>query len=558
MNIKAQIEKDLVATFEKLGFDKGLAVVSISGVDICDYQCNASFQLGKALGCKPIEVATKIAANFLSEVAVAEAVPPAFVNFRIKDSALVEIAKNTLKSGQLPILKQEPRVVFFDYGGANIAKELHVGHLRSPMIGEALKRTFSALGHKTFADTFLGDWGLQIGLVIAEMELNNTDVDGISLNMLNEFYPRASKRKDTDAAFRARAEQITLDMQQLKQPYFDISKKIRDVSVAKIKENYETLNCTFDTFNGEFHAQQHIPVVLEKLKAKGAYMNDGCLIMDVKVDSDTGPMPPILLQKSNGGELYTTTDVATAYYRYLDYKPDEFIHVVDSRQELHFNQVFRCVAKGELVPPNTKFTHVSYGTMNGTDGKPFKTRSGDTIKFEDVINIVTEAAEKRLRENSVNNDSALARKIGIAALKFADLSNNVRKDYVFDLDKFTSFEGKTGPYILYTIARINSLLNKVKDKPAISKIDSTSRGIIIKLIKLADAYPVAAANYTLNGIVDAAFALAVEFNSFYADYNISREADAEKRAHALALCVLTRLALTQAMDTLAIEIVEEM
>ena len=580
--------------------------VSPSAVDICDYQCNAAFALAKQRNSTadklsavekttPMDVAREIAAKFKSSVATAEAAAPGFVNFRVTDAELLKQAQGILQSGNLPIEKRDfGRTIFFDYGGANIAKELHVGHLRSPIIGEAMKRVFQALGAKTVSDTFLGDWGLQIGLVIAEWELHNklpSKVEGgtacggvsdlITLENLNYLYPRASARSKTDPAFKARAEEITLKMQQQQQPYFDIWKKIRDVSVAKIRENYGTLNCTFDTFNGESHAQKYVPEVLETLKKAGAYISDNCLIMDVKEDTDTGPMPPILLQKSNGGELYSTTDAATIFYRFRDHAPNEFIYFIDARQELHMKQVFRCAQIGGLVAPGTRLMHVSYGTMNGSDGKPFKTRAGGTIKFEEVIDMVTEAAAKRLAENGKATDADLAQKIGIAALKFADLSNHVRKDYIFDIEKFTNFEGKTGPYILYTIARINSLFKKAFKHPVTpsarhsvtvpmlletSSPDShlrvelfgTARAVIIKTLKLADCYPAAAANYTLNGIVDAAFALAAEFNLFYANTKILTEPDADKRSGYLEICQIVKIALEFAMNTLAIDVVEEM
>jgi len=546
VNIKLQIEKDFGAP------------VSPSAVDICDYQCNAAFAIAKTEKRAPMDVAREIADKFKSRIATAEAVAPGFVNFKVNEAALETAAQEVLKTGKLPLAKLPAQTVFFDYGGPNIAKELHVGHLRPHIIGEALKRVFQSLGARTIADSFLGDWGLQIGLVIAELEASSGKPE-TTLEMLNEVYPRASARSKTDLAFKARAEEITLRLQQQQQPYYDLWKKIREVSVAKIRENAAALSCTHDTMRGESYAQQYIPEVLEILKQNGAYTSDNCLVMDVKEDTDTGPMPPILLQKSNGGELYSTSDVATIYYRFRDYRPDEFIYVNDARQELHMRQVFRCAKRGNLVAPGTRLTHVSFGTMNGKDGKPFKTRAGGTIRFEDIINLVTEAAQKRLAENGKAENPGLAQKIGIAALKFADLSNHVRKDYIFDLEKFTSFEGKTGPYILYTIARIKSLLAKSKDeKQSGTVVSGITRNLVMKVIKLADCYPAAAANYTLNGIADSAFALAAEFNLFYACTKILAEPDTRKRQGYLALCKIIKNALEFSMDTLAIDVVEEM
>lgn len=565
MNVKQRIEKDLASVFEALGFPKNAATVSVSTIDICDYQCNAAFGLGKEMKKNPLELAREIAAKFASVAATCEAVAPAFLNFKVTDATLAAEMQKILKNRKLPLAETTKRTIFFDYGGANIAKELHVGHLRSPIVGEALKRVFETLGHKTYADVYLGDWGLQNGLILAELELRGTITGGkfsspVTLDLLNEVYPAASKKKDSDAVFKARADEITLLMQQKKAPWFGLWEQMRTISVAKIRENYDRLNCTFDFFNGESDAQPIVPIVLDILKKKGlAYESDNCLIMDVSKDSDTGPMPPIILQKYNGGDLYATNDVATIFYRSRDFKPDEIIYLVDNRQSLHFEQVFRCAKEGGLLPQSTALTHIGYGTMNGKDGKPFKTRAGGTIKFEEVIGMVTEAALKRLLENGRKADAKLAQKIGIAALKFADLSNNVRKDYVFDLEKFTSFDGKTGPYILYTIARINSLLGKSKnEKYASVTVSDITRNVLLKVIKLADSYVAAAANYTLNGIADSAYALAAEFNLFYANTKILNEQNNILRQSYLALCEVVRVALKIALNTLAIEIVDEM
>lgn len=566
MNIKQRIEKDLRSTFKTFGVPEDAAIVSVSTIEICDYQCNAAFGLAKELKKKPLDIANEIAAKFTSAVATCQAVAPAFLNFKVTDKALLDEIQKMTKNGKLPLANVPQRKMFFDYGGANIAKELHVGHLRSPIVGEALKRVFEALGHKTFGDVYLGDWGLQNGLIFAELEERQFIKDGqftkpLTLDLLNEVYPAASKKKESDAKFKARADEITLLMQQKKAPWFGLWQQMRAISVAKIRENYNKLNCTFDFYNGESDAQPIVPVVLDMLKNKKlAYESDNCLIMDVARETDTGPMPPIILQKYNGGDLYATNDVATIFYRTRDFKPDEIVYITDARQALHFEQVFRCAKFGGLVPSTVTLTHIGYGTMNGNDGKPFKTRAGGTIKLEDVVKLVTESAQKRLKENGKNDDKALAEKIGLAALKFADLSNNIRKDYVFDLEKFTSFEGKTGPYILYTIARINSIFKKAGNIQFGEKfeISADTRGTFVKILKLADAYSTAVANYTLNGIVDAAYVLAAEFNLFYAGHKILSEPEETKRHSYLILCDVVRTALIASMNTLAIDVVEEM
>jgi len=578
MTIKEQIEKDLGAAFTQAGLDKNKAVVMVSAIDICDYQCNACFALGKELGIPPFKLSQQIAGIFRSDTASCEAVPPAFLNFKVTDSALTKTVNSLIETEKLPIAAQPQRTVFFDYGGANIAKELHVGHLRSPIVGEALKRVFQALGHDTVSDVYLGDWGLQNGLIFSELEHQNYVTGGkfvksVTLDVLNEIYPLASRKKDSDPVFKKRADEITLLLQQKQEPWFGLWKVLRKISVSRIRENYDRLGCTFDLYNGESDAQPYVEEVLEILKQQNlAYDDNNCLIMNVANESDKAPMPPIILKKYNGGDLYATNDVATVYYRMQRYKPDEFIYLTDARQSLHFEQVFRCVKLGGLVNDETKLTHIGYGTMNGADGKPFKTRAGGTIKLEEVIELVRQAAAKRLAENKAGGDGTSAQKIGLAALKFADLSNNVRKDYVFDPDKFTSFEGKTGPYILYTIARINSIFlksnpdsAKAGNRKKVNKqsahtiyITDNTRGIMVKILKLCDAYPAAAANYTLNGITDAAWALAAAFNIFYGSVNILREQDKNVQMLYLSLCSAVRTALKYAMHTLAIDTVEEM
>jgi len=563
--IKEQIEKIL-----------GMPV-STSNVDLCDYQCNAAFALAKEQKRNPMEVAEEISNRFNSGVAdrsfchcerkrsnptaVADACPPGFVNFKVTDSALETAANKILTTNHLPLATVKPRTIFFDYGGANVAKELHIGHLRPPIIGEALKRVFKALGHKTVSDTFLGDWGLQMGLVLAQLideGYTNEDkfIKPVTLDTFNELYPKASKRKNNDPAFYKRAEDITVHLQRKEQPFYKLWQHIHKISVAKIRGNYLTLSCTFDTYNGESDAQPYIEKVLDIAQKNGAMTSDGCLILDVKEPTDTRPMPPIILKKSNDGDLYSTTDLATVFYRYRDHTPDEFVYVVDSRQELHLEQVFRSAHKIGIVPRTVKFKHVSLGTMNGSDGKPFKTRAGGVIKLEDVFDLVTKKAYEKSSSPAAKKN---AQAIGLAALKFADLSNNVRKDYVFDIDKFTSFEGKTGPYLLYTVARINSVLknpisvsrSKICLSPPLQK-GELWRDIIMRIVKLADSYSTAASNYTLNGIIDAAYELAAAFNLFYANVKIA------DNPTALAIAKLVKTALLFALDTLAIEPVSEM
>jgi arginyl-tRNA synthetase len=374
----------------------------------------------------------------------------------------------------------------------------------------------------------------------------------VNLETLNTVYPRASKRSKEDKEFYTRASGIPALLQDKREPWYGMWKVIRNASVEKIMQIYKTLGCTYDLTNGESDAEPFVNAVVDILRTRGAVESEGCLILDVKRESDVKPMPPIILQKANGGDLYSTSDVSTVYYRYHDFKPDEFIYVADFRQELHFEQVFRAVRIGGFVPSDVKLTHVAYGTMNGKDGKPFKTRSGDTVKLDEVIKLVTEKAGERIRENG-KDESGIALAVGLASLKFADLGNTVRKDYVFDIDKFTAFEGKTGAYVLYTIARINSICTAVKKFDAKNvELSPAVREIYMAVVKLADAYTVASETYSLNGIVEATWNLANKFNILHANENIRENAGNLKTAH------LVRTVLKFALDTLAIPYVEAM
>ena len=551
VDIKTQIEKIL-----------GRAVTA-SNVDICDYQCNAAFAIAKERGAKPYDIAREIADKFNAtdhtrRAASAHAHPSGFVNFVVTDTAITEFADMVLKTKKLPLAKQTPRTIYFDYGSPNIAKPLHVGHLRSPIIGEALKRVFSAFGHKCIAENYLGDWGLPMGLVIAQLYddglvKNDVLTTGVRAENLNEIYPKASARNKTDKKFADRAADITAKLQKKTEPFYGIWQKIREISVDNIQKSYAVLNCKFDIIGGESRATEHVPTVIEIMKKHGAHESDGCLIIDVSTPADTAPMPPVILQKQNGGDLYATSDIASIYDRIKKYKPAEIIYCVDFRQELHLEQVFRAV-KIAGIAENTKFTHVSYGTMNGKDGKPFKTRSGDTVRLDDVFALVTEAAAKRMQKPNENT----ARTVGLAALKFGDLINSVRRDYVFDIEKFTAFEGKTGAYLLYTIARINAVLKKSGkdtghgDQKSPTQLSPLVRAVYAATMKLTDAFTTAIENYTLNAVADAAWAVANKFNLLYAAETIAGNATNTKAAQ------VTRTALCFALDILAIDTVDEM
>jgi len=567
MTIKKQIEKDLGAVFTMLGFNKKFAFVSASQISGVDYQCNACFQLAKLTKQNPADIADTIVKKFTSMVATATVSKPAFINFTITDAALSSMAVKVLKTKKIPLEKQPKRTVFFDYGGANVAKELHIGHLRPPIVGEALRRVFRAFGHKTIGDTHLGDFGLHMGLIMAELEnphpsgtpFRKGEYPEITLELLNEIYPRASKRKNEDEAFKARAAEIVLLKQNKKEPYYSTWQKIKQVSIPKIRENYLRLNCTFDTFEGD--NCEYAPEMFAALKPESTFISDGCIVMDISNKRDPKEMPPALLQKRDGAVLYLTGDMATVHRREKLYRPDQYIYVIDARQSLHMEQLFRAVKKGGIAPAKTKFVHVALGTVNGSDGKPFKTRAGGTIKLEDVFDIVTEGARKRLNESGRQFDETTAQRIGFAALKFADLQSHVKSGYIFDIDKFTDFNGKTGPYLLYTVARINSILASLKeatDTDVRENFPSKCRPVLAKIVKLIDAFTWVTNNYSLNGLTDALYELAAEFNNFYAQTNILYEKDDDTRASYITMCRVVKIVMEYALDVLAIDPVERM
>lgn len=543
MNIKQIIE-------QRLQQIEPTATLSVS--DKADFQCNTAFALAKQRQQNPAMIASQLAEQWnqqASDLATVTTVG-GFMNFTLNDEQLAKIANFVIDNQRLPLPTQTPRTIFFDYGGANVAKELHIGHLRSPIIGEALKRVFQAFGHKTIAGSYLGDWGLQNGLVIASLIEQGIDCDDVTLQMLGEIYPAASKRKNTDPEFYERAATVTAKLQNFEEPYYSMWQKLRALSVKQVKKNYEKLNCTFDLYDGESSYQKNVNAVMQQLEAKGLLeKSQGALIVNVATPEDQKPMPPVIVKKQNGGDLYATSDISAIYTRMQEYHPDQFVYVTDARQNLHFEQVFRVARLGGLVPETTTLTHVGYGTINGKDGKPFKTRDGGTIKLEDIMDTVANATTEFA--------------VGLSAIKFADLINQVHKDYVFDLQKCISFEGKTGPYILYTIVRINAIFNKVGafkcNFANLSKYMTTPiRNVIMGVIKLTESYNVAINTLSLNAITEAIYNLANNFTTFYADQNIIHETDAEKKELYLSVAQLAKTALVIGLNTLAIDTVEKM
>ena len=585
--VKEEISKILEAAIKKSGFNASGNLVSFSNKpETSDYQSNICFALSKQVGKNPKEIAQTIISNINSYDYEFSFCAPGFINIKLTDKKFSDAANSILKSKNLGIEKTEKgEVIFLDYGGANVAKELHVGHLRSPIIGEAIKRLYDLFGAKTISDTHLGDWGLQMGLTIAQLEddgyldyyfKGKGNKPKITLEMLNEEYPKASLRKKTDEAFRIKADNYTLWLQQRKEPYLSVWKDMREVSVKTIEKNYANLNITFDLWKGESSvSNEDIKKTIDIFKKKGlARVSEGALVVDVAREGENipipkknendpqlyrNPMPPAIIEKHNGGELYMTTDLATLVERNKDYKPNKVIYVTDSRQKEHFVKLFRCAKLASISPESQELIHVGFGTMNGKDGKPFKTRSGDTIKLEDVTNLISEKAHEKLTANGLGNDPKLALKIGVAALKFGDLSNDVTKDYVLDIDRFAAFEGKTGPYIQYTIARINSLLNKAGNfDEKISVSLDEEKIIVMNVLKLIESFRISLTNLSLVSLCNATFALAQSYSTFYNNVKILSEKDCAKKNSYLALSKLVKNALSLALETLAIDVLEKM
>ncbi len=570
-----KLNEDLRRTAERLGYPTEKITVTYSDrPDLCHFQCNAAFALAKELRNAPIKIAQALADAFSQEYAYADAqvAPPGFLNFSITDGEFSALLKEVLEDDRCGVETTErPKKIVIDYGGPNIAKPLHVGHLRSAVIGEALKRLSVFLGHNVTGDVHLGDWGTQMGLVIAGLEERydlsyyfggNAPKPEITLGDLNEVYPLASARSKEDEDFRAKAQEITFRLQKHEEGYYTLWQDICAISIADIKKDYAALNVEFDLWNGESTCDKYVDPMLDSFVERGfAYESDGALIMDVAEETDEKPMPPILLRKSNGAQIYASTDLATIVERMETLDPDEMWYVVDARQGLHFEQVFRCARKTGLVKEDTVMIHVPFGTVNGTDGKPFKTREGGTMKLKDLIALISEAAGKQLSEGALAQDPDAPRKVGCAALKYGDLVCNRTKNYIFDIEKFVQFDGKTGSYLLYSLVRIRSLLTKA-GQPDLSldlQISSKEeRDVLMKMQLLCTAYHQAFADKLPSFLCEAAYDLANAFNVFYGTHKIMAEEDPVKKNTWIALSAAVGNLLEQTLTVLGMETVPAM
>ena len=573
------ISEEMQQAFAAAGYDAELGRVTVSNrPDLCEYQCNGAMAGAKKYHKAPIMIANDVAEKLSDSKVFAEvqAVAPGFLNLKIKNSFFTDYLKEMEKADKFGLDKPEkPMKIVVDYGGANIAKPLHVGHIRSAVIGESVKRILRYCGHEVIGDVHLGDWGLQMGLVITELKERKPDLvyfddsftgeypteAPFTISELEELYPTASKKSKEDAEYKAKAMDVTYKMQSGVRGYRAIWKHILNVSVADLKKNYGSLNVDFDLWKGESDVHDIIPGMVEYMKKEGyAHESEGALVVDVKEDTDTKEIPPCMILKSDGASLYNTTDLATIMDRMENIHPDEIIYLTDKRQELYFVQVFRCARKTRLVKPETILKWIGFGTMNGKDGKPFKTRDGGVMRLEVLIRETTEEMYRKITENhelSEEEAKNTAKLIALAALKYGDLSNQASKDYVFDLDRFTSFEGDTGPYILYTIVRIKSILNKYKEQGGspdtaelMDAVSASEKDLMMQLAGFKSTMESAGAELAPHKICAYIYDLANAFNRFYHETRILAEEDEKRKEGLIALLVLTKEIMETCIDVL--------
>lgn len=581
------LEQEVKAAFAAAGYDEKYGTVTVSNrPDLCEYQCNGGLAGAREYHRAPLKIAGEVAAclsgsRIFSSV---EAVPPGFINVNLKADFLADYLNQEAAAENLGITPAEdPQTVLVDYGGPNVAKPLHVGHLRSAIIGESVKRIARKAGHKVLGDIHLGDWGYQMGLIITEVHerrpelpyfdesFNGTypDTAPFTISELEEIYPTASQKAKEDEDYKAAALHATYLLQHGQAGYRALWQQIMKVSVADLKQNYQRLNVEFDLWKGESDAQAYIPEMVERLRREGyAHEDEGALIVDVTEAGDAKEIPPCIILKSDGASLYSTTDLATLVQREADYHPDSIVYLADKRQDMHFLQVFRTAKKTGIVRPKTALHFLGFGTMNGEDGHPFKTREGGVMRLETLIGEITEEMYQKIKENRTVADEeaeATARIVGMAALKYGDLSNQAAKDYIFSIDRFTSFEGNTGPYILYTIVRIKSILNKYRenggepDSLAMSSaVNAEQKHLMLELAKYNEVIETAFTELAPHKICAYIYNIANAFNKFYHETKILSEADETRRKSFLALLRLTQRVLEDCIDLLGFEAPERM
>ncbi len=581
------LQEELARAFEQAGYDAQYAKVTVSNrPDLCQYQCNGALAAAKQYHKAPIQMAGEVVDLLTDSDSFREisAQAPGFINMTVSDAFLADYINAMAaeeKFGVVPPDKQETIVI--DYGGANVAKPLHVGHLRSAVIGESIKRTARYMGHKVIGDAHLGDWGLQMGLIITELKHRKPDLvyfdesfEGeypqeppFTMADLDEIYPYANGYAKEHEEYKEEAQTATAELQAGRRGYLALWQHIIRVSVADLRRIYTRLNVDFDLWKKESDAQPYIPDMIQHMKDGGyAHIDEGALVVDVKEETDTKEIPPCMILKSNGATLYNTTDLATIVERRKLFDPTRIIYVVDKRQSLYFEQVFRCARKTKIIGSDVDLVFVGFGTMNGKDGKPFKTRDGGVLRLENLLEDVSTQVQNKMADRDMDEQTMkeAAAKIGLAAIKYGDLSNQAAKDYVFDVERFTSFEGNTGPYILYTIVRIKSLLGKVAEHdikvddaaPILPSDNKTETDVMLALSKWSETVETAYAEQAPHKICQFVYELSDAFNKFYHETKILTGEDAAARESYIKLCRLVGSVLETAVDLLGLEAPDRM
>lgn len=595
--ISVVIKETVEQAFENLGYDKKYGMTGISNrPDLCQYQCNGAMAAVKEYKKAPLVIAEEVADKLRNLEAAAifekiEAVKPGFINLTLKDEYLSDYVNEMAEKEDFGYEKEsEPKKIILDYGGPNVAKPLHIGHLRSAIIGESIKRIERFAGNEVIGDVHLGDWGLQMGLIITEVKHRNPELPYFEENFtgeypeeapftiseLEEIYPAASAKSKEDENYKNEALQATALLQNGNKGYLALWNHILSVSVADLKKNYDNLNVSFDLWKKESDAQAYIPAMVEKMKADGfAYESEGALVVDVTREDDKKEIPPCIILKSDGASLYSTTDLATIVERVKLFNPTDLIYVVDKRQEMHFEQVFRVAKKTGIAPKELNLTFLGFGTMNGKDGKPFKTREGGVMRLERLISEITEEVEAKMADRDMDEKvkHTVARQVGLAALKYGDLSNQASKDYVFDLERFASFEGNTGPYIQYTVVRIRSILDKFMTEQGIGKSDleklfadkklvkaatESERNLELVVAKFSDMIDVAASEFAPHKVCAYIYEAANCFSAFYHENHILNEQDENRKYALLKLSFITEKIIVKCLDLLGIDAPERM
>ena len=581
------IKEKITESFEKAGYDKKYGMVSVSNrPDLCQYQCNGAMAAAKTYKKAPIQIAQEVIAPLLEDAMFSkiEAVNPGFINISVSGAFLAEQAKEMDQDEKLGVSMPEKKTIVIDYGGPNVAKPLHVGHLRSAVIGESVKRICRFMGNKVIGDVHLGDWGLQIGLIITELKKRQPELPyfdesfqgeypeeaPFTISDLEEIYPYASGYSKEHEDYLQEAQQATARLQEGDAGYRALWQHILNVSIADLKKNYDKLSVEFDIWKKESDVQPYIPDMVEKMKKDGfAYESEGAMVVDVTEEGDKKELPPCIIVKSNGATLYATTDLATIVERMKLFQPDQIIYLADKRQSLHFTQVFRVAKKTGIVEPGMQLDFIGFGTMNGKDGKPFKTRDGGVLRLQSLREMISDEVYKKIMENrdySEEEARNIAGQVGLAALKYGDLSNQASKDYIFDVERFASFEGNTGPYILYTIVRIKSLIQKYvsqggkmpEEVQYEAPVSESETQLYLTLGKFADAVESAYKELAPHKICQYIYELSEAFNHFYHETKILAEEDEKRRNSYLCLIRLVQKVLEQCIDLLGFEAPDKM